>query len=186
MPTYCSFVSDLDGHDLHRIYHDSQYGFPLHDDRELFGRLILEINQAGLSWITILRKQKNFRMAYDHFDVAKIASYGEKDFARLLSDPGIIRNKMKISAAVFNANRVMELQAAYGSFENWLNHFHPLPPEKWTALFRKTFRFTGREIVREFLVSTGYLKGAHVPECPIFKEVMKQKPPWTQDNPGMK
>lgn len=163
---------------LHQRYHDNHYGFPIHDDNELFGRLIMEINQAGLSWETILRKEEAFRNAYDQFDVAKVAAYGEADRNRLLADAGIIRNRLKINAAIENAKAIMEIQQAYGSFEQWLDHHHPKALPEWMRLFKKTFKFTGGEIVNEFLMSTGYLPGAHDPNCPIHAAILKTKPRW--------
>ncbi len=163
---------------LHRIYHDTAYGFPIHDDNELFGRLLLEINQAGLSWTTILNKQENFRKAYHGFDIKKVAAYKEKDRQRLLTDAGIIRNRLKVDAAIANAGTILLLQKEYGSFRQWIDHHHPLEKEAWVNLFKKTFRFTGGEIVNEFLMSTGYLPGAHEPGCSIYKKVVQQKPAW--------
>jgi DNA-3-methyladenine glycosylase I len=164
--------------DPHRHYHDHQYGFPLHDDDALFGRLILEINQAGLSWTTILRKADGFERAYDRFSVARIAAYGDDDVARLLGDAAIIRNRAKVRAAVENAKRVRALQASHGSFEAWLDAHHPLPHDAWRQLFKRTFVFTGGEIVREFLVSTGYLPGAHDPSCPVADRIALARPAW--------
>lgn len=115
------------GHPYHGPYHDREYGFPLRDDDLLFERLILEINQAGLAWLTILKKREGFTRAYQGFDVERVAGYGADDRVRL---------------------------------------------------FKKTFRFTGGEITGEFLISTGYLPGAHAPECPIFEAVVKLDPPW--------
>lgn len=175
--TYCEAVDRMEKDNVHRIYHDTAYGFPINDDNELFGRLILEINQAGLSWTTILNKQENFRKAYHGFDIRKIASYKEKDFSRLLADAGIIRNRLKIAAAIHNANVVKGLQKEFGSFKNWLDHHHPLDRKDWTKLFKNTFRFTGGEIVNEFLLSTGYLPGAHSETCRIYRKVMRSKPP---------
>ncbi|WP_245747570.1 DNA-3-methyladenine glycosylase I [Parapedobacter koreensis] len=163
---------------LHKNYHDYHYGFPIHDDNELFGRLIMEINQAGLSWETILRKEKAFRNAYDNFDIAKVAAYAEADRQRLLADAGIIRNRLKINAAIENAKAIRQLQQEYGSFEKWLEHHHPKTLQEWMKLFKKTFRFTGGEIVNEFLMSTGYLPGAHAPNCPVHTEILKTKPMW--------
>ncbi len=157
-----------------------QYGFPLKDDNLLFERLILEINQAGLSWITILKKADNFRKAYHDFNVAKIANYGENDINRLLSDAGIIRNRLKINAAIVNAQKILELQKEHGSFQNWLESHHPLTKEEWTRLFKKTFVFTGGEIVNEFLMSTGYLPGAHEESCHVYKKVASLRPAWTR------
>ncbi|GAA4323027.1 DNA-3-methyladenine glycosylase I [Flaviaesturariibacter amylovorans] len=165
---------------LHRNYHNNFYGFPLHDDSELFCRLILEINQAGLSWETILKKEASFRNAYSGFDIQKVAAYTDADRTRLLADAGIIRNKLKIEAAIENAKVILGLQAEFGSFEKWLEHHHHLTKEEWVKLFKKTFRFTGGEIVNEFLMSTGYLPGAHAETCPIYKEILKQKPMWAR------
>ena len=180
LPSYCDFINRLkaDEFSIHRAYHDEQYGFPLPDDNEFFGRLILEINQAGLSWTTILNKQENFRKAYHHFDIATVAAYGDEDRARLLADAGIIRNRLKVEAAIHNAQVVLGLQKEFGSFQKWLDHHHPKTKEEWTKLFKKTFRFTGGEIVNEFLMSTGYLPGAHGPGCPIYKRVAVQRPAW--------
>ena len=163
---------------VHKIYHDTQYGFPITDDNELFCRLILEINQAGLSWTTILKKQEGFRKAYRGFDIKKVAAFKEKDSARLLGDAGIIRNRLKVNAAIENAKTIIALQKEKGSFKNWLDHHHPLTREEWTSLFKQTFCFTGGEIVNEFLVSTGYLPGAHDETCPVFKKIVKSKPAW--------
>ncbi|MFW6293484.1 MAG: DNA-3-methyladenine glycosylase I [Spirochaetota bacterium] len=168
----------MDRDDPHRVYHDHEYGFPIADDNELFGRLILEINQAGLSWTTILKKQENFRAAYAGYDVAAIARFSETQRARLLADAGIIRNRLKVDAAIHNAARVLELQAEYGSFKAWLDANYPLTRDEWVKLFRKTFRFTGGEITNEFLLSTGYLRGAHVDTCPVFTRIAALEPPW--------
>jgi DNA-3-methyladenine glycosylase I len=162
----------------HARYHDHQYGFPLRDDDALFGRLLLEINQAGLSWTTILRKAEGFERAYDGFSIERIAAYGEDDVARLLADPGIVRNRAKIRAAVENARRLEALRAEHGSFVAFLDAHHPRDRAAWTALFKRTFVFTGGEIVNEFLVSTGYLPGAHEPSCPVYARILAAKPPW--------
>ncbi|CAA7386257.1 DNA-3-methyladenine glycosylase I [Chryseobacterium fistulae] len=165
---------------LHQNYHDNHYGFPIHDDNELFGRLIMEINQAGLSWETILKKEKSFREAYDHFNIRKVAAYTEKDRERLLNDPGIIRNKLKVNAAIENAKRIIELQKEFGSFEKWLELNHPKTLPEWMKLFKKTFKFTGGEIVNEFLMSIGFLKGAHTENCSVYNDVLKHNPMWKQ------
>lgn len=178
--SYCSAIETMqeERKALHKPYHDKLYGFPIHDDNELFCRLILEINQAGLSWETILKKEAAFRRAYHNFNIKKIASYTDNDRQRLLSDAGIIRNRLKIDAAIENARTVLALQKEYGSFEKWLQHHHPKPKEDWVKLFKKTFRFTGGEIVNEFLVSIGYLPGAHAENCKVYKVVLKSKPMW--------
>lgn len=167
--SYCEYVLTLDERNLHRIYHDNAYGFPIDKDDELFERLILEINQAGLSWDTILKKQKNFKKAFHKFNIKKVASYGARERARLLSDAGIIRNRLKIDATIHNAKKVRELQKEFGSFKKWLDSHHPKEKSEWVKLFKNTFKFTGGEIVGEFLMSIGYLKGSHIKSCKIYK-----------------
>ena len=128
--SYCAAIDSMQPEsrkELHKKYHDFHYGFPIHNDDELFGRLIMEINQAGLSWETILKKEEGFRKAYDNFSIQKVANYDEKDRERLLNDSGIIRNKLKVNAAIENAKTIIELQNEFGSFENWLSHHHPKP-----------------------------------------------------------
>jgi DNA-3-methyladenine glycosylase I len=176
--SYCNYVnnniSDQPDFLLHKHYHDYQYGFPIDSDDELFGRLILEINQAGLSWTLMLRKQAGFRDAYDNFSIEKIAAYDEEDRERLLQDPGIIRNRLKINAAIVNAQKILELKKEFGSFHGWINAHHPLTKAEWVKIFKKTFKFTGGEIVNEFLMSTGYLPGAHSEDCPIYHVTKNQ------------
>ncbi|MBS1566595.1 MAG: DNA-3-methyladenine glycosylase I [Bacteroidetes bacterium] len=176
--SYCRVVAGMDKDNVHVHYHDKEYGFPIHDDNGLFARLVLEINQAGLSWTTILNKKDNFFKAFDDFDIDKVARYSDKKIEKLLQDAGIIRNRLKIESVIDNAKRIKAIQKEYGSFKNWLDKHHPLTKDEWVKLFKKTFRFTGGEIVNEFLMSTGYLPGAHVEGCPIYKKVLKQKPRW--------
>lgn len=175
--SYCEAVRNGIG-EQHRIYHDTEYGFPLREDAELFGRLVLEINQAGLSWTTILNKKDNFRQAYADFDIDRVARFSDRDRKRLMADAGIIRNRLKIGAAIENARRLLEIRQSHGSFAAWLDAHHPLERADWVKLFKETFRFTGGEIVNEFLISTGYLAGAHDEECPIWLRVKKLKPAW--------
>ncbi|MBC6110796.1 DNA-3-methyladenine glycosylase I [Pedobacter fastidiosus] len=178
---YCDHIETMQPEErkaLHKNYHDNHYGFPIHDDNELFGRLILEINQAGLSWETILKKEISFRKAYSNFEIQKVANYTEQDRERLLNDAGIIRNKLKVNAAIENAKSIMSLQKEFGSFEKWLENHHPKTKEEWVKLFKKTFKFTGGEIVNEFLMSIGYLRGAHSPNCAINKKIEKLQPMW--------
>ena len=181
MSTYCDYCNSHPEDTFNKTYHDTQYGFPIHDDNLLFERLVLEINQAGLSWITILKKADNFRRAYHGFDIVRVAKYGERDRARLLADAGIIRNRLKVNAAIVNAGRILALQKEFGSFEAWLDAHHPLPKEDWVKLFRKTFVFTGGEIVGEFLMSTGVLPGAHKESCPVFARIARKKPLWMRE-----
>ncbi|MFZ4057375.1 MAG: DNA-3-methyladenine glycosylase I [Ferruginibacter sp.] len=180
--SYCAAINTMKPEDaaLHQLYHDQHYGFPIETDDELFCRLILEINQAGLSWTTILKKQDSFRKAYHQFNIKKVAAYSQKDFDRLMADQGVIRNRLKINAAIENAKTILALQRSHGSFKNWLDAHHPKTRVEWTKLFKQTFRFTGGEIVHEFLLSTGYLPGAHVEQCSIYKKVKKAKPAWLQ------
>ncbi|WP_343634022.1 DNA-3-methyladenine glycosylase I [Fluviicola sp.] len=179
--SYCNAIEAMQQGDkkaLHKNYHDHYYGFPLHDDHELFCRLVMEINQAGLSWETILKKEASFRKAYSNFNIREVAAYTESDRERLLADAGIIRNKLKINAAIENAKVILKLQEEFGSFEKWLEHHHPKTKEEWVKLFKKTFRFTGGEIVNEFLMSIGYLRGAHAENCPVHQQILEKKPMW--------
>jgi DNA-3-methyladenine glycosylase I len=177
MGSYCDIAP---GHPFHGPYHDREYGFPIRDDARLFERLALEINQAGLSWLTILKKRDNFSAAFDGFDLDRVAAYRGRDRGRLLRDVGIIRNGLKIDAVIENANRLISIRESHGSFAAWLDSHHPLGRQDWVKLFKKTFRFTGGEITGEFLISTGYLPGAHVPECPVYKRIARTKPPWSR------
>ena len=179
--SYCNaikYIQPAERRALHKNYHDNHYGFPIHNDNELYGRLILEINQAGLSWETILKKEKSFREAYSNFDIKKVAAYTEADIARLLNDAGIIRNRLKINAAIENARAILVLQKEFRSFEKWLEHHHPKTKDEWVKLFKTTFKFTGGEIVNEFLMSIGYLNGAHASDCPIHFQILQKKPMW--------
>ena len=175
MTGYCAFAS---GNPVHAHYHDHEYGFPVRDDAALFERLVLEINQAGLSWELMLRKRDAFRAAYADFDVDRVAAFGDEDRLRLLADAGIIRNRLKIEAAIHNAGVIRRLRAEHGGFAAWLDSHHPLDKPGWVKLFRRTFRFTGGEIVGEFLMSLGYLPGAHAPGCPVHARIEALEPPW--------
>ena len=177
MSGYCDVAL---GHEWHGPYHDHKYGFPLGTDDELLERLALEINQAGLSWLTILKKREAFRRAFDGFRVDVVAAYGDADRERLLADAGIIRNRLKVDAVIENARRVQQLRESHGSFAGWLDAHHPLSKEEWVKLFKRTFRFTGGEIVGEFLMSTGYLPGAHRPDCPVQARILAAGPAWAR------
>ena len=178
--SYCEYIQLAGKDTVHRHYHDHEYGFPLLSDNELFARLILEINQAGLSWETILKKKENFFKAFDDFDIDKVSRYTDKKKEKLMQDAGIIRNRLKIEATIHNAKSIKAIQQEFGSFKIWLDQHHPKTKDEWVKLFKQTFRFTGGEIVNEFLMSTGYLPGAHVVSCPVYKKVMKQKPMWAK------
>lgn len=175
MSHYCQIAP---GHPFHGSYHDCEYGFPLSDDNALFERLVLEINQAGLSWLTVLKKRDGFRRAYHDFDIATVANYDEGDRQRLLTDASIIRNRLKVNAAIANAQQLLKIQHECGSFSAWLNAHHPQTKADWVKLFKKNFRFVGGEIVGEFLMSTGYLPGAHLETCPIYSKIAALNPPW--------
>ncbi len=164
---------------LHKNYHDNFYGFPIHNDKDLFCRLVMEINQAGLSWETILKKEKNFRKAYCQFEIKKVARFKAKDRQRLMADAGIIRNRLKINAAIENAKAILQLQKEFGSFKKWLESHHPKTKDEWVKIFKQNFKFTGGEIVNEFLMSIGFLPGAHSKKCPTFKKALKKKPKWS-------
>jgi DNA-3-methyladenine glycosylase I len=167
---YCEFAP---GHPVHGSYHDREYGFPAEDERVLFERLCLEIMQAGLSWEIVLKKRKALNKAFDGFRAAKVAAYGARDIKRLLADAGIIRNRLKIEAIISNAGVVIEMRKSHGGFAKWLSQHHPRGKKEWVKLFKQTFKFTGGEITGEFLMSLGYLPGAHWPGCPVYKKLGK-------------
>ena len=162
----------------HKHYHDNIYGFPAQNDNELFGRLVLEINQAGLSWDIILKREKSIKKAYKDYSFTEIAKFKEFDIQRILNDNGAIRMRRKIEAIIYNAKKVVSITEKHNSFKNYLDKHHPRSLSGWLTLFKKEFKFVGNEICREFLISTGYLSGAHKKSCPIFKKVIKEKPMW--------
>ena len=175
---YCNHCQKLPLDNIHRMHHDTVYGLAIMDENELFGRLLLEINQAGLSWDTILKKEDNFRMAYSNFDILKIANYTEKDKECLMQDVGIIRNRLKINAAIVNAQRIIELQNEFGSFFEWIKIQKADDIQSWVKFFKKEFKFVGGEIVNEFLMSIGRIEGAHSPECYQYKKYVTERKKW--------
>lgn len=177
MEYYCDFAI---GDEVHGDYHDHEYGFPVEDESRLFERLLLEINQAGLNWGLILKKREGFRQAYDGFDVDRVADYGEEDRARLLADARIIRNRLKVNAAIANAQVIRGMRDSHGGFARWLRAHHPLEKPDWVRLFKKTFKFTGGEITGEFLMSIGYLPSPHREECPAHIAITRLNPPWME------
>lgn len=179
--SYCKAIESGKLSELHKTYHDTEYGFPAKSDNELFGRMLLEINQAGLSWNTILNKKQSIKSAYAQFAIEKVAKFDESDIERLLQDPGIIRMRLKVLAAINNAQVIMQLQASHGSFKNWLDAQYPKTHEEWAKIFKKTFRFMGKEITKEFLQGTGYMKGTHDDDCPVLQEIIKQNPKWLEE-----
>lgn len=172
---YCDFAPD---DPVHRDYHDREYGFPKTDEAALLELLSLEIFQAGLSWAIVLKKRAATVDAFDGFDVDTVAAYGKRDINRLLKNQDIIKNRLKIESIIHNARVVQGFRESHGGFAKWIKAHHPLNRADWTKLFKKTFRFTGGEIVNEFLMSIGYLPGAHREDCPTFSRAMKKGPPW--------
>lgn len=175
MNWYCGVAP---GHPLHGPYHDREYGFPGKGDQALFELLSLEIFQAGLSWELVLKKRAATVDAFDGFEIDTVAAYGDADIARLLDNPGIIRNRLKIASIIHNAGVIQGLRVRHGGFDAWIKAHHPLVLDAWVKLFRKTFKFTGPEVVNEFLMSTGYLAGAHGEDCPVYQKVVEANPPW--------
>jgi DNA-3-methyladenine glycosylase I len=168
---------------LYVAYHDGEWGTPLHDDRGLFELLVLEGAQAGLSWITVLRKRESYRKAFDNFEPAKVAQYGERKLAQLLEDPGIIRNRLKIEAAVVNAKAFIEVQRNFGSFDAYIWQFVNHTPQQTAKqrlrdvpsstresdamskdLKKRGFKFVGTTICYAFMQATG-MANDHVVDC---------------------
>jgi len=172
MSGYCRIAP---GHPLHGPYHDREYGFASRDETVLFERLCLEIMQAGLSWELVLKRRASLNAAFASFEVDRVARFGARDVARLLGDPGIIRNRLKVEAVIDNARRVQALRDSHGGFADWLDAHQPRDKAAWVKLFRQTFRFTGGEIVGEFLMSLGILPGAHAPDCPVGIRLAKRQ-----------
>ena len=171
------------GHPLHGPYHATEYGYPIEDESRLFERLALEIFQAGLSWELVLRKRATTVDAFDGFDVDAVSVYDEADVRRLLGDPGIIRNRLKVGAVIENARRIRALRESHGGVAAWICAHHPRSRDSWVKLFRDTFKFMGGEVVGEFLMSIGYLPGAHRPDCPVFARIARRRPAWMGADP---
>jgi DNA-3-methyladenine glycosylase I len=178
MPTYCDVAL---GHPYHGPYHDTEYGFPVDSESVLFERLTLEIFQAGLSWLIVLKKRDSLNIAFRNFDVGQVANFNQNDISRLREDTSIIRNKLKIEATIYNARTIISFRNSHGGFKNWLKDNHPRSKEDWCKIFKKNFKFTGGEIVSEFLMSIGYLSGAHQQTCPIYPIIEMLEPIWLKD-----
>lgn len=178
-----------EGDPLYEAYHDLEWGVPVYDDATLFEFLILETFQAGLSWITILRKRENFRKAFDQFDYKKIAQYGQDEIDTLLQDPGIIRNKLKVHATITNAQAFMEIQNEFGSFsdyiwgfvdgnpiKNTLNNYKEAPATTVLSdtiskdLKKRGFKFVGSTVIYAHMQATGMVND-HEVSCFRYKEV---------------
>lgn len=187
--TRCSWAGDLP---IYIAYHDTEWGRPLHDDTKLFEMLILEGMQAGLSWITILKKRAAFREAFDGFDPHKVALYGEEKIEELMNNEGIIRNRLKLNAAVTNARAFLEVAEKYGSFDQFLwsyvNHTPivghwkslgempattPLSDQISKDLKKLGFRFVGSTIIYSFMQATGMVND-HITECFVYRELERQ------------
>jgi len=185
---------------LYVSYHDIEWGTPVFDDRVLFEFLILEGMQAGLSWLTILRKRENFRNAFDNFDVSKIANYTEKDINRLLNNDGIIRNRLKISAAIENARQFLKVQKKYGKFSNYIWSFvnHKPVINKWTSmkdipattpvsekmskeLKKQGFKFVGSTICYALMQATGMVND-HLVDCFRYSQLISTKKQLSENN----
>jgi len=179
--------------DLALTYHDTEWGVPLHDDAKLFEFLILEGAQAGLSWDTILRKRENYRKAFDGFDVNKVARYTEKRIEKLLQDEGIIRNRLKVAAAVSNAKAFIAVQKEFGSFDKYIWGFVNEKPivNKWKQtgqvpatsyvsdaisieMKSRGFKFVGSTIIYAHMQATGMVND-HLTSCFRYKEVARGK-----------
>ena len=175
---YCTFAQHLPKDNLHRIYHDTEYGFNCSSDNQLFEKLVLEIQQAGLSWSVILAKREFIRKAYSNFDINVVSKYNEHEVKLMMKNKNIIRNFLKINATIYNAKQILKIRKEYLSFKKWLDlHLH-FNLNEWVKLFKKTFKFTGPKITKEFLMSSGYLAGAHNKNCKVYNLILKENPPW--------
>ena len=171
------------GHDIYVAYHDEEWGVPVHDDRTLFEMVVLDGAQAGLSWLTILKKRDNYRAAFDNFDPGKVAKYSPRKIEQLLQNPGIVRNRLKVESAVRNARAFLEIQAEFGSFDTYLWRFVEGAPiqNAWTSmaqipartkesdtvsedLKKRGFNFVGSTICYAFMQAAG-LVNDHVVDC---------------------
>jgi len=176
---------------LYVAYHDNEWGVPLHDDRRLFEMLVLEGAQAGLSWLTILRKREEYRRAFDGFDVERVAAYSEEDVQRLLADPGIVRNRLKIEAAISNARGILGVRKAFGSFDSFVWSYVDYTPRQnaWKSLAdlparteisesmsrdlkNRRFNFVGPTICYAFMQAIGMVND-HTIDCFRYEAVSK-------------
>ena len=188
MKTRCAWCSD---DPLYVSYHDTEWGVPVHDDRRLFEFLVLEGAQAGLSWLTVLKKRENYRKAFDNFEIARVAKYGHQDIDRLLLDPGIIRNRLKIASAIQNAQGVLAIQEEYGTFDAYLWGYVNNSPmqNSWASmadlpsksaesdqmskdLKKRGFNFVGSTICYSLMQAVGMVND-HLVDCYRHKEIAK-------------
>ena len=138
------------------------------NDNELFGRLIMEINQAGLSWDIVLQKYDGIKKAYAQFEVQKVAQFESNKIASMMKNPQIIRHELKIRSIVYNAQQILQIQKEFGTFKKWILMNKQNSLDNWVKVFKKNFKFVGKEIVKEFLTSNGILNGAHDKNCPEY------------------
>ncbi len=183
--------------EIYVAYHDEEWGVPVHDDRLLFEFLVLEGAQAGLSWLTVLRKRQNYRKAFDNFDCVRVARYTGKDVTRLLADPGIVRNRLKIESAIKNAQGVLDIQAEYGSLDSYVWRYVDGAPQQnaWTSmsdlptksalsemmsrdLRQRGFRFVGPTICYSFMQAVGIVND-HTTDCFRHNEIRNLTAPGT-------
>jgi len=174
---------------LEQDYHDQEWGVPVHDDRLLFEFLILEGAQAGLSWVTILKKRDAYRLAFDHFDAEKVANYNDDKIAELLANAGIVRNRLKVQSAVINARAFLAVQQEFGSFSDYIWQFvegrsvvntwekhtdipasTPTSERMSKALLKRGFKFVGPTICYAFMQATGMVND-HVTDCFRYAEI---------------
>lgn len=166
--SYCSYCREQEKDSIHRWYHDVVYGKMSTNDNELFGRLIMEINQAGLSWDIVLQKYDGIKKAYAQFEVQKVAQFETKEIASMMKNPQIIRHELKIRSIVYNAQQILQIQKEFGTFKKWILMNKQNSLDNWVKVFKKNFKFVGKEIVKEFLTSNGILNGAHDKNCPEY------------------
>jgi len=188
-PTICAWAQT---HDLNRLYHDAEWGVPVHDDTKHFEFLVLEGAQAGLSWLTILKKRENYRRAFDGYDAAKISRYGDRKVAALLADEGIVRNRLKVASVVTNAKAFLVVQKEFGSFDRYIWQFVDGEPliNRWSKmsevpaktcesdalskdLLKRGFKFVGSTICYAHMQATG-LVNDHTVDCWRWKKVQKK------------
>ena len=166
--SYCSYCREQEKDSIHRWYHDVIYGKMSKNDNELFGRLIMEINQAGLSWDIVLQKYDGIKKAYAQFEVQKVAQFESNEIALMMQNPQIIRHELKIRCIVYNAQQILQIQKEFGTFKKWILMNKQNSLDNWVKVFKKNFKFVGKEIVKEFLKSNGILNGAHDSNCPEY------------------
>ncbi len=163
-----------------RPHHDTIHGRPEEHEARLFEYLSWEIMQAGLNWRLVLQRAAGMREALAAYDLDRIADWSDADRAALQHDRRLIRNRLKIEALQWNARRFLSFRPLFpGGMAGWLAAHHPRSLPAWVALFRQNFKFTGPEIVREYLEGIGYLPGAHAPDCPVYADILKLRPPWS-------